>query len=153
MPSPEPSVASLTGLPNLSWSSYPSASAVEWNVPNGTLGGEHVHEGLQTSDGGYAAIGHTEVWLGQEMVEDEGARQNGWLIVKADAEGNQLWKRVIGGTKGNRDVGLALAETSDGYIAGGGLAVDGVQKRGLVKLGFDGEVLWKKPMNMRASVR
>ena len=32
---------------------------VEWHVGLGTDGEEHVHEGLQTSDGGFIGVGHT----------------------------------------------------------------------------------------------
>ena len=52
---------------------------MEWNKGYGTDNGEHIHEIMQTSDGGYIGIGQT----------DE-PKEKGFdlLVVKTDAKGN-----------------------------------------------------------------
>ena len=109
--------------------------ALAWHSGQGTDEEEHVHEGMQTSDGGYIAIGHT--------VETTG-RTTDWLIVKVDEAGVLEWQRVFG-TSGENDVGIAIAETSDGgYVAGGGLHSSGDQIRALVRLDASGETVWEQ---------
>ena len=41
------------------------------------------------------------------------------------------------------DVGYAVNELSDGYVAGGGLYKDGFQKSAIVKLDFNGNIVRK----------
>ena len=36
------------------------APVIEWHKGHGTDGGDHVHYGMQTSDGGYIMVGQTE---------------------------------------------------------------------------------------------
>ncbi len=118
---------------------------LQWHVGHGTDREEHVHEGVQTSDGGYVAIGHTQ--------EASGSRFD-MLIVKTDASGNQQWQTRVGGA-GEMDVGLTIAETSTGYVAGGGLFSGGQQSRALVGLDVSGNVVWQKtyPGGGAAAVR
>jgi hypothetical protein len=122
----------------LSWSSALAvdAPAIQWYKGHGTDYEEHVHEGMQTSDGGYIAIGHT--WEGYTQYTD-------MLVVKTDANGNWDWQTVIG-TGNKYDVGICIAEVSDGFICGGGLYDSGNQKRALVKLDSDGNLVsgWPK---------
>ncbi len=110
--------------------------AMEWHKGYGTNYEEQVHEGMQTSDGGYIAIGHS--W--------EGASQfTNMLVIKTDANGNWDWQTSIG-TNNKYDVGICVAEVSGGFICGGGLYDSGNQKRALVKLDSDGNVVsgWPK---------
>jgi hypothetical protein len=106
---------------------------VEWHKGYGTDSEEHVHEGFQTSDGGYLGIGQT--FEPRSSFTDI-------LIVKLDANGDQDWQQIIGST-GAHDVGIAGDEVKDGYIVGGGLHVE-TQQRSLVKLDFDGNIVWQK---------
>ncbi|MFC1712894.1 PQQ-binding-like beta-propeller repeat protein [Candidatus Poribacteria bacterium] len=107
---------------------------MEWQRGYGTSYGNHVHEGFQTRDGGYVAIGQT--WeAGNDYTE--------MLVVKTDANGNKQWQTIIG-TGNQHDIGICIAEVSDGLIAGGGLHSSESQQRGLVKLDFDGGVVWQK---------
>ena len=106
-----------------------------WHIGQGTAREEHVHEGLQTADGGYIGIGQTG---------ESSARNTDWLIIKVDDAGALEWQRRIG-TTGQMDVGIAIAQTADGgYLAGGGLDVSGQQRRALVRLDASGEELWRK---------
>ena len=101
-----------------------------WGGPRGG----HVHEGLQTADGGYIGIGQTG---------ESSARNTDWLIIKVDDAGALEWQRRIGDRQ--MDVGIAIAQTADGgYLAGGGLDVSGQQRRALVRLDASGEELWRE---------
>jgi hypothetical protein len=107
------------------------APEMEWHKGYGPSSGTHVHEGFQTSDGGYIGIGHTSL---PDMV-----------IIKTYSNGNKEWQKVIG-TSGQPDVGYCVAEASDGFICGGGLYDSSNQKRALVKLDFNGNIVsgWPK---------
>jgi hypothetical protein len=97
------------------------APAMEWHKGHGTSFGNHVHEGIQTSDGGYIGIGNT------------GGSDPDIVVIKTYSNGNKEWQKVIG-TSGQPDVGYCVAEASDGFICGGGLYDSSNQKRALVKL-------------------
>jgi hypothetical protein len=114
------------------------APEVEWFKGHGTNSEEHVHEGMQTSDGGYIAIGHGI----------ESSHADDMLIIKADGDGNLEWKQQFG-TAGRQGTGYCIAEVSDGYIAGGALCDSGSQRtqRFLAKLDLAGNVLWEKFYN------
>jgi hypothetical protein len=110
------------------------APAIEWFKGQGTDLGEHVHEGCQTSDGGYVAIG-------QAYRDDEPYM----LIVKVDSEGNLEWQQTFGGA-GRRAIGYCVAEVPDGYIVGGNLHDPSCQRmqRFLAKLDCAGKTVWQK---------
>ena len=113
-----------------------SQPEVQWHVGLGTDYEEHVHEGHQTSDGGYIAIGHA--------LESDGANSAlDMLVIKVDADGNEQWQTRIG-SPGQMDLGIAIAETATGFVAGGGLTAGGRQKRALVGLSPTGQVLWDR---------
>jgi len=97
--------------------------AMQWHKGYGTSYGNHPHEGMQTSDGGYIAIGQT--WDSSDEPE--------MLVVKTDSSGNEDWQKIVG-TSSQPDIGICVAEASDGFICGGGLYSDGNMKPGLVKL-------------------
>ena len=54
------------------------APVIEWYKGYGTDGGDHVHHGMQTSDGGYIMVGQTE----------KDRNGSDMLVVKTDAKGN-----------------------------------------------------------------
>lgn len=107
--------------------------AMEWHKGHGPGSGTHVHEGFQASDGGYIGIGTT------------GGSNPDMVVIKTYSNGNKDWQKVIG-TSGQPDVGYCIAEVSDGFICGGGLYNSGNQKRALVKLDFNGNIVsgWPK---------
>jgi len=108
------------------------APEVEWFRGQGTELEEHVHEGCQTSDGGYIAIGH-------------GLQLAHMLIVKVDREGDLEWQKTFGDI-GKRGVGYCVAEVTGGYIAGGGVYDASCQRmqRFLAKLDSAGNIVWEK---------
>lgn len=113
---------------------FAAAPSMEWFVGYGVADGSHVHEGMQTSDGGYIAIGNTL------------ARNAEMIVSKTDSSGNEEWTVTIGDSK-KVDIGICVAEVSDGFICGGGLYDAGSrgQERGLVKLNKStGAVIWQK---------
>jgi len=114
---------------------YAQAPEIEWFKGHGTNTEEHVHEGKQTSDGGYIAIGHGI----------ESSYADDMLIIKVDKDGNSEWKQDFG-TVGKSGAGYCIAEVSDGYIAGGGIYDSESQRtqRFLAKLDFTGNIVWEK---------
>jgi len=118
----------------ISWV-YAQAPDIEWFKGRGTYTEEHVHEGMQTSDGGYIAIGH-----GIESSDDDDM-----LIVKVNDRGHYQWVKDFG-TSGESGTGYCIAEMSDGFIAGGGIFDPDSQRtqRFLVKLDLSGNIIWEK---------
>ncbi len=98
------------------------APEMQWHKGYGTSYGNHPHEGMQTSDGGYIAIGQT--WDSADYPE--------MFVVKTNSSGNKEWQKIVGASS-QPDIGICVAEVSDGFICGGGL-YDGNMKRALVKL-------------------
>ncbi|MHC4132081.1 MAG: hypothetical protein ACYSSP_08290 [Planctomycetota bacterium] len=108
--------------------------AIEWFVGYGHADGAMCHEGMQTSDGGYIAIGQTL------------NRNPDMFVVKVDSSGTEEWSVAIGVIR-KVDFGICVAEASDGFICGGGLYDATVRGnvRGLVKLDkANGNVIWQK---------
>ncbi|MEO2003380.1 MAG: hypothetical protein ABGY41_04730 [Candidatus Poribacteria bacterium] len=123
------SAVCVLALPNLSFAD--TAPAMEWHKGQGTDGGDHVHHGLQTSDGGY-------IMVGQSWSEGRGVDM---LVVKTDADGGLEWQRVVG-EAGAHDHGTFVAEAADGFVVAGAFTSDGAQQRGLAKFDAAGEMLW-----------
>jgi len=124
------------------------APAMQWHKGHGTSYGNHVHEGMQTSDGGYIGIGQTwdshddypegmqtsdGGYIGIGQTSDSYDDYPEMLVIKTYANGNEEWQKVIGTTH-QPDIGICIAEVSDGYICGGGLYDSTNMKRALVKL-------------------
>ena len=111
-----------------------NAPAMQWHKGHGTDKGDHVHYGLQTSDGGYIMAGQTS----------EGGRGfSDMLVVKTDAKGDLQWQKITG-TSGQADFGTFVTEVSDGFLVAGALYDRGGQWRALVKFDSDGKILWQK---------
>jgi hypothetical protein len=107
----------------------------EWFRGQGTDTEEHVHEGFQTSDGGFISIGHG--------IESSGS--DDMLIIKVKANGISDWKQDFG-TSGKKGAGYCITELADGYIAGGAIFDPDSQRtqRFLTKLDLSGNVVWEK---------
>ena len=116
-------------------SSYAAdAPAMEWHKGQGTETGDHVHYGLQTSEGGFIMVGQASEGRG---------RGSEMLVVMTDAEGELEWQKVIG-TKGRADYGTNVLEVPGGFVVAGALDVSGKQERVLLKFDAAGKVLWQK---------
>jgi hypothetical protein len=110
------------------------APKMEWNKGYGTNNGEHIHEIMQTNDGGYIGIGQTD--------EGRSDRGSDILVVKTNADGEFMWQQIIG-SENTLDIGICVNETKDGFIIGGAL-VDGNQQRYLAKLDYSGQFVWQQ---------
>ena len=77
-------------------------------------------------------------------ITDEAAgRASDMLIVKADADGDEQWQKVIG--KANQyDWANMSVEVADGYIVAGALSESRDQERAMVKLKANGDILWQR---------
>ncbi len=110
------------------------APVIEWTNGFGNDVGNHVHHGMQSSDGGYICVGNS--W-------DEG-RGSDILIVKTDPLGNLEWERRIG-TKRTIETGATVCEDTEGnFYIGGSLEVKRKQESAIVGLSPSGDIRWKR---------
>ena len=92
-----------------------NSPALEWHKGHDTDNGDHVHYGLQTSDGGYVLVGGT----GDEYEYSKSGHPKGrsdlWLVyvVKTDPIGNLMWESLYRSLEGN-NAGEYINLTSDG---------------------------------------
>jgi beta-galactosidase len=108
--------------------------AMQWHYGLGTNTEEKPQHVMQTSDGGYLVVGITDEAKG---------RASDMLIIKADADGDEQWQKIIG-TANQYDWANISTEVADGYIIAGALSDSGDQERALVKLDSKGQILWQK---------
>jgi hypothetical protein len=119
-------------LLNLNCTSNIQTPEIEWVKGYGNPDGSHVHHGMQTSDGGYIAVGTSRI--GEERYVG--------LIVKTDSKGNEEWSVNVG-SNDDSDYGFVnqVLETKGGdYIVCGALSVNGEQDRALFFLDSNGNL-------------
>jgi hypothetical protein len=115
------------------------AIAVDTSVMNDTTNGPNYGAGYsvqQTSDGGYIISGT------KYSYEPEFLSQMVWLI-KADADGNEIWDRVFGGS--HNDIGYSVQQTGDGgYVIAGSTESfgEGGKDAWLIKTDAKGNMIW-----------
>uniref|UniRef100_A0A7V3E6M8 T9SS type A sorting domain-containing protein n=1 Tax=Ignavibacterium album TaxID=591197 RepID=A0A7V3E6M8_9BACT len=102
-------------------------------------GGNNDEEGnavVQTSDGGFVASGYTKSY---------GSGGNDVYLIKVDANGNQLWDRVFGGTSDEET--YSMVSTDDGgFLMAGATSSFGAGSRDiwLIKTDASGNQQWTK---------
>lgn len=119
-------------LLNLNCTSNNQTPEIEWVKGYGNPDGSHVHHGMQTSDGGYIAVGTSSI--GEERYVG--------LIVKTDSKGNEEWSVNVG-SNDDSDYGFVnqVLETKGGdYIVCGALSINGEQDRALFFLDSNGNL-------------
>lgn len=108
-----------------------------WTRVCGNLG-EYLSSGVQTSDGGYVAVGRTS---------DFGSGAEDVFLVKLNPVGALLWVKTFGGTQG--DAGLALRECTDSSLIIVGRTVSfgsGMSDIYVIKTNSIGDTLWTRTL-------
>jgi len=86
----------------------------------GQDGDQYASNLISTSDGGYIIIGSTDPNKSiASGAEASGDGDEDIIIVKTDAEGNDVWTQVFDSGNSNIDEGTAIIETATGYVAVG----------------------------------
>lgn len=94
-------------------------------------GGNNDEEGnavVQTSDGGFVASGYTKSY---------GSGGNDVYLIKVDANGNQLWDRVFGGTSDEEAYSM-VATNDGGFLIAGATSSFGAGSRDIWLIKTDG---------------
>lgn len=110
----------------------------EWQAAFGGNDDDEGHSVKQTPDGGFIIAGHTESF---------GAGLKDVLLVRTDADGNQMWMRTFGGT--SDDEGYDVLQTADGgfIIAGVSTSFTAGSRDGwLVKTDALGNQQWTRSL-------
>jgi hypothetical protein len=123
---------------------------IEWQKAIGSDGWEELRMVIQTTDGGFIAVGDGDNNNGD--VSGNHGFDDVW-VVKLSASGNIQWQKCLGGTHSDR--GRAIQQTTDGgYIVGGitkssngdvtGNVGDNYYDYWAVKLDASGQMQWQK---------
>ena len=79
---------------------------VEWDKTYGGPNNDQPYAVIQTTDGGYAMVGHTM---------SLGAGEEDFWLIKTDRFGNEQWNRTYGGP--SQDIAYSVVQTSDNGFA------------------------------------
>lgn len=125
--------------------------SITWQKVFGGSSGDEALAVAATKDGGYVAVGRTT------STDGDGSGYHGgefgdFFIVKTNASGNLLWKKILGGS--GDDYAFAVTATADGGCVVAGLTnssdgdVSGIGKGAwdfwVVKLTVTGDIAWQK---------
>ena len=110
-------------------SKYDSTGTLTWNKTWGSTGTDYGYGVIETTDGGYAMVGHLSSSL---------------AVVKYDSSGNIVWDKTWNGGGGN-NVATDIIQTSDGgYAVTGYSSSSGSNDLLLIKIDSTGNVSWSK---------
>ena len=105
-----------------------------WSKTFGGPGEDWGYSVRQTADGGYIIVGKTDSF---------GAGGGDIYLIKTDANGNQIWSRVLGGP--GQDWAKSVQQTADGgYIIAGTTWRSGASDLYLVKTDLSGNEIWSR---------
>lgn len=127
---------------------------IEWDFSIGSQGFDYGQAILQTSDGGFL-VGGTSRPEGEGNINCEPFSSYGEAILfKLDANGNELWQQCYGGSDHEGITGIlelqdgyifsAFGNSDDGDMLGSGYHGGGESDIWLVKIDFDGNIIWQK---------
>ncbi len=114
---------------------------VQWTATlGGTGAAEILYSGIQTIDGGYAAVGTTRSYgvQPQSPYDYEIIFENIWLV-KIDSSGQHDWNTTYGGE--SAEIATSLLQTSDGGFTIGGSCFSGLL---LVSTDSNGQQEWNQ---------
>jgi hypothetical protein len=111
----------------------------EWNTTLGVIGHDFLNVIIQTSDGGFALAGGSDI---------QGAGEYDFLLIKTDANGQPEWDRTYGGTADDgSNWDDLLVQTADGGFAFGGWTESygaGGKDVWLIRTDSTGQAEWTK---------
>ena len=136
---------------------YNASGTVEWSKQIGTIGNNGIESVIETSDGGYVAVGniYENVDLGNNIkIESKGIYDG--IIVKCKNNGDVEWAKGICGT--SNETIKSVTETSDGGLVVVGdfwsthidlgnnisLRNNGNEDGMIIKFNIDGKIEWAK---------
>ena len=116
-----------------------NASGTElWGHAFDTGGFDYAEDVIQTADGGFLLVGYS-VFYGDDPHQA--------LVIRLDAEGNELWRRLLGGDE-NTTASTVLRSAAGHFVVGGGRRVYHENGYGpaafLAALDDEGEELWTR---------
>ncbi len=127
----------------------PLTGEIEWQKTFGGSNNDIARGIIETTDGGYAIIGHTNSINGD--ITDKQVEENDFWVLKLDQNGTIEWQRTYGGS--GDDLGRAIIQTSDGgyAITGPSRSSDGDSSNNegqhdhwVLKLDAQGEIQWER---------
>ncbi|MHA2171260.1 MAG: hypothetical protein ACXAB7_15330 [Candidatus Kariarchaeaceae archaeon] len=112
-----------------------ASGQAEWNRTYGDPGQEYATSLVQTSDGGFALLGVSNLWHETEA--------SYLLLVKTDGDGNQEWNNTFSSSLGDEEP-IEVIETSDGFAILVNIESSGNEKSDLwlVKTDKNGQHVW-----------
>jgi len=130
---------------------YDASNSLQWSKTYGGTGGERGNTIIQTSDGGYAILGHS---TSNDLDVSENAGANDYWLTKLDASGNLIWEKSFGYV--GADLGYTLLQTNDnGYFITGVLDVTASGGEGNTKLNarHSGGDYWALKLDASGSIQ
>lgn len=127
---------------------------IVWKKVLGGFGDEKFHSIIQTTDGGYIAVGNTNSVTGNGDISFNHGGGDLW-VVKFDGQGNTTWEKCYGGSNGEGFwmEKLQIIQTMDGGYAfvgntsstNGDISLnDGGNDAWVVKINASGQIEWEK---------
>lgn len=117
-----------------------STGSIQWQKIMGDGGIQEIEAIVQTSDGGYAAVG---------INYGTGSLYYDMWVVRLDANGDSLWTKNVGG--GSFEIGNSIQQTADGGFVIAGQSYSYGAENGdyiLYKLDANGNVQWYRNYDM-----
>lgn len=113
-----------------------SAGTQLWNRTYGEFGDTETSSVIQTGDGGYALAGKSNAY--------GSAGEYDFIVVKADASGNQQWLKTFGGAGGDSEASSLIQTIDGGYVLAGSTTAYGLggEDAWLVKIDSSGNLVW-----------
>ena len=123
-----------------------------WSKSFAGSGDDVLNSSLETTDGGYLLLGHSNSNISGQKTENSNGSYDYWII-KTDSLGNEVWQNTIGGSL--IEESCNILQTSDGgYIIGGSsnspISGDKIEnsKGGfdywIIKISAIGSIEWQK---------